>query len=184
VLELSKPIFAVVVISVFFLSAIIYNMSFENARFWGNPNISFRNDYELLAWVSQNTDSSSLIMNDYSWNSEFLQSFSAKNITSSPWPSSIDELAKARDSQIAWNRPEFIEDFIRKYNVSYVLLVDDPLDYNPVSVGGDNQFYLKTINRITYKNIFNHMPFLKLMKEGPEPDSGAVYKVVLNNSRF
>ena len=180
-LDLSKPIFATVVISLFFLSAIIYNMSFENAKYWGNPNVSFRNDYELLAWVSQNTDSSSLIMNDYSWNSQFLESFSVKNITSSYWPSSIDELARARDSQIAWNRPEFIEDFIRKYNVSYVLLVDDPLDFNPLIAGGDNQFYLKTINRITYKNIFNHMPFLKLIKDGPEPDSGAIYKVILNN---
>ena len=181
-LNFSKPIFAVAVISIFFLSAIIYNMSFENAKYWGNPNISFKNDYELLAWVSQNTDSSSLIMNDYSWNSQFLESFSAKNITSSYWPSTIDELGKARDSQIAWNRPEFMEDFIRKYNVSYILLVDDPLDFNPLVVGGDNQFYLKTINRITYKNIFNHMPFLKLMKDGPEPDSGAIYKVIGNDS--
>ena len=180
-LNFSKPIFAIAVISIFFLSAIVYNMSFENAKYWGNPNISFKNDYELLAWVSQNTDSSTLIMNDYSWNSQFLESFSAKNITSSYWPSTIDELGKARDSQIAWNRPEFMEDFIRKYNVSYILLVADPLDFNPLIAGGDNQFYLKTINRITYKNIFNHMPFLKLMKDGPEPDSGAIYKVILNN---
>jgi hypothetical protein len=183
-LDISKPIFVAVVISVFFLSAIIYNLSFENAKFWGNPNISFRNDYELLAWISQNTDSSSLIMNDFSWNSQFLQSFSAKNVTAGFWPSSIDELAKARDNQIAWNRPEFIEDFIRKYNVSYVLLVDDPLDFNPLTVGGDNQFYLKTINRITYKSIFAHMPILKLIKDGPEPDSGAIYEVILNNSQF
>lgn len=179
-LRLPRPILATTLILIYFSTPIIYNMTFEHARFWGYPSSELENSYKLLTWISQNTNSSSPIMTDYSWPSLFLNSFSLKNVTSTYWPSTFEDFARARESQIAWSRPELLRDFINKYDIEYVLLTSSPLVFNPTVIGGDSLFYFNNITPNAYQNIFKDLPFLKKVRE--DPSGGAIYKVVINNT--
>jgi hypothetical protein len=172
------PILCTLLILAFFLFPIMNNFTFAIAKYWGYPYIELRNDFPLLTWMSQNINSSDLIMTDYSWESTYLNLFSLKNTTATYWPDSAEEMTRARFNQMAWDRPgEFIEDFIKKYNVKYIFVSSDPVFFNPNAIGGDNLYYLKNIKPDQYKDIFESLPFLEKVRE----TSGAVYRVVMQN---
>jgi hypothetical protein len=136
----------------------------------------FRNDYDLLAWVSHNVNMSDLIMTDYTYTSEFIQSFSLKNVTGTHnlilTPTDYE---RAKDSVIAWDRPTLLRSFIDRYDVKYILLDSEPAHRIPPEIGGNDQYTNRIFTADQYREIFSHMPFLKVVKQ---VGSSAVYKVI------
>jgi hypothetical protein len=180
ILHSSRTAVSLSLITIFFLSPLVSHLTFEQAELlgWFQTSDWFRNDYNLLLWISHNTSSTDLLMTDSSYTSRFINSFSLKNITSSLFFSynNSSSAALAKDNAIAWDRPElFLKQFIDKYDVKYIVLVSDWSYTDPKGKGGDDLFHAKRITADQYKEIFNQMPFLKAVKEvGPS----AVYKVV------
>jgi hypothetical protein len=172
----SKVIFSLVLIIGFFFWPIISHITLEQAKHWGFPNFEFHKNYGLFLWLHHNTNSSDLLMTDYSFNTQFLNSFSIKNMTATFWPNTPSDVTRAYDGQIAWERPGLMKDFIRKYDVKYIVVISDPWGYlDPAPLGGDNLLYRMPFTTDEYNGILSHMPFLKLVKK---VGSSSVYKVV------
>ncbi len=177
-LRVPKMALCTVLMLFFFLTPIIDDVTLVNAKYWGYPNSELTNDLPLLIWLSQNTNSSDVIMNDYSKEGTAVNLLSLKNTTVNYWPESEEDITRSKLSQIAWIRPgEFLEDFIKRYDVKYIFVPSDPIFYNPTMDYKiwDNLISLKNTTSPQYKNLYNSFPFLENVKE---TGSGAVYKVV------
>ena len=177
----SRLLISIVLISVFFMPSVLSQITLEQAKEYGwvvaTPN--FRSDYELLAWVSKNVNESDLIMTDYTYTSKSIQSFSLKNVTANPYPSSPLEVERAKDNVIAWDRPSLLRSFLRTYEVKYILL-DSELGHRiPPEIGGDDRYDSRIFNPNQYIQIFSHMPFLKIVKQ---VGSSTLYKVLNENN--
>lgn len=173
----SKGILSIFLISILFLPSFISNITFQQADIWSwfTRSDYFRNDSGLLSWISDKTNSSDLLMTDFSYTSLFIKSFSPKNTTDPIYPNSPLEFERARDSLIAWNRPSLLDQFVHKYGVKYVVLLSDPYYYDRPRVYGDGHFHIKSFTVDEYRAMLNQMRFLKVVKEaGP----AAVYAVV------
>ena len=89
-----------------------------------------------LRGLASNVNESDLIMTDYTYTSKSIQSFSLKNVTANPYPSSPLEVERAKDNVIAWDRPSLLRSFLRTYEVKYILL-DSELGHRiPPEIGG------------------------------------------------
>jgi hypothetical protein len=177
VLHTSRAAISLVLISILFLSPFISHIRLEQANIWGwFPRSDwFRMDYDLLAWISHNINSSALLMTDYSFTSSFIYSFSFKNVTAKWYPDSPIEYERAKDSTITWNRPELLRQFIDKYDVKYIVLNSEWNYLDIPGIGGEGLFHPKRFDVFQYSEIFSRMPFLKIVKQvGPS----AVYEVV------
>jgi hypothetical protein len=179
IVHASRAAISLLIITIFFSSHLVSHITFEQADYWGWFQTSswFRNDFSLLAWLSHNTSSSDLLMTDYSYTSRFINSFSLKNVTSPiVFSYNSSSLAAAKESSIAWDRPElFLKQFIDKYDVKYIVVLSEWSNLNLKAKGGDDLFHTKRITSDQYKEIFSRMPFLKAVKE---VGSAAVYEVV------
>jgi hypothetical protein len=180
-LRTSRLLISFVVIFVFFMPSVLSQISFVQAKLYGwiFATPSFRNDYELLAWISSNVNETDLIMTDYTYSSKSIQSFSLKNVTATPYPTSPLEVERAKDNAIAWDRPTLLRPFLKNYAVKYVFL-DSELGHRiPPEIGGDDRYVSKIFSPNQYIRIFNHMPFLKIIKQ---VGSSALYKVLNDNN--
>ncbi|HEY7227356.1 MAG TPA: hypothetical protein VH481_04460, partial [Nitrososphaeraceae archaeon] len=176
-LRTSRLLISFVVIFVFFMPSVLSQISFVQAKLYGwiFATPSFRNDYELLAWISSNVNETDLIMTDYTYSSKSIQSFSLKNVTATPYPTSPLEVERAKDNAIAWDRPTLLRSFLKNYAVKYILL-DSELGHRiPPEIGGDDRYVSKIFSPNQYIRIFNHMPFLKIIKQ---VGSSTLYKVL------
>jgi hypothetical protein len=171
-----KGLLCFVLLIAFFFNPFVSHLRLDQAKEWGFPNPDFHKNYDLLLWIHSNTNSSDLLMTDYSFTAQFLNSFSVKNMTATLWPDTASVVARTYDSQIAWERPDLIKDFVRKYDVKYIIVVSDSLgSLDPAPLGGDNLFYFKAFSADEYNKILTHMSFLKLVKK---VGSSAVYRVL------
>jgi hypothetical protein len=180
-LHTSRLLISFVVIFVFFMPSVLSQISFVQAKLYGwiFATPSFRNDYELLAWISSNVNETDLIMTDYTYSSKSIQSFSLKNVTATPYPTSPLEVERAKDNAIAWDRPTLLRSFLKNYAVKYILL-DSELGHRiPPEIGGDDRYVSKIFSPNQYVRIFNHMPFLKIIKQ---VGSSTLYKVLNDNN--
>ena len=180
-LRISRLLISIVLIFVFFMPSVLSQITFEQAKEYGwiVATPSFRNDYELFAWVSSNVNESDLIMTDYTYTSKSIQSFSLKNVTAAPYPSSPLQVERAKDNVIAWDRPTLLKSFLKNYEVKYLLL-DSELGHRiPPEIGGDDQYRSRIFSPNQYIEIFNHMPFLKIVKQ---VGSSTLYKVINDNN--
>jgi hypothetical protein len=177
ILQISRALISLVVIFMFFLPSVVSHITFEQANQWGwivaTPH--FRNDYDLFRWVSLNTNISDLIMTDYTYTSRSIQSFSLKNVTATPFPHSPAEIERAKDNVIAWDRPTLLRSFINRYDVKYILLDSEWGHRIPPEIGGNDQYTYRIFTADQYREIFSHMPFLKVVKQ---VGSSALYKVI------
>jgi hypothetical protein len=149
---------------------------------WFSRSETFRNDYDMIAWISENIDSNDLIMVQNSHTSSFIYSFAIKNITSLPLglPESEYKIQRAFDNQITWDRPQLLEQFIDNYNVKYVVLLTAPDSWgykNPVILGGDRLLHNQKYSLQSYDNIFTNMSFLEPVKTF---GTSKLYEVVPN----
>jgi hypothetical protein len=168
---------AIALISIFFLPSLVSHGTLEQAEHWDwiFGSAHFKNDYNLLAWMSNNINMSDLIMTDYTYTSKSIHSFSLKNTTHNPFPHSQTEIERDKNNAVAWDRLTLLRSFVNRYDVKYILLDSEPLHRLPPEVGGDDVYSNRVFDTDQYKEIFSHMPFLKLIKEF---DSAAVYEVM------
>jgi hypothetical protein len=179
-LSVARISISVSLIAAFFLPSILSSLTLEQADNWdwtfGRDD--FKNDYALFSWVSKNTNFSDLIMVDYSYPSRSIHSFSLKNVTHNPFPSTPKDVELDKDNIIAWERPGLLKSFIDRYDVRYVIL--DSSRFHRVSgeVGGDDMHVHKLFTAKEYNEIFRKMPFLELVKQF---DTSSLYKVIDEN---
>ena len=137
---------------------------------WYSRSNTFGNDYSMMAWISQNIDPNDLIMVQNSDTFSFIYSLAVKNVTSLALglPESQNAVQRAFDSQITWNRPELLEQFVDRYDVKYVLLLTAPESWgyrNLAILGGDGLLHHQKYSVRGYDNILSNMTFLEPIKK-------------------
>jgi hypothetical protein len=177
--NLSKVIIIALIILLGFTPSLFSNFTFEQAhKYSWLMRHGFTNDYDVLLWVHKNIQLNELIMNDYSYVSRYLLSFSIKNVTSKYYFNSDYEWRRAMEVQEFWRKPNDINLFlklVKDYNISYILVTSERGYENWVGIGGDNMYVTKPYAPAEYKAIFNNNPYLKLKFE--KGDAG-IYKVL------
>jgi hypothetical protein len=167
---------SLVLIVTFFIPSLVSHGTLEQAVHWdwifGSPH--FRNDYNLLAWVSHNINTSDLIMIDYTYTSKSIHSFSLKNTTHNAFPHTQTEIERDKNNAVTWDRPTFLRSFVDRYDVKFILLDSEPSHRLPPEVGGDDKYSARLFDAKQYREVLDHMPFLKLIKEF---GSSALYEV-------
>jgi hypothetical protein len=159
--------------AVLFLPDVFSNAELEQADKWVgwfSRSKTFGNDYGMIEWISENTDSKDLIMVQNSRTSAFIYSFALKNLTSTILgiPETHYKVQRSFDNQIAWNRPELLEQFVNEYDVKYVLLLTAPSSWgysNQAVLGGDRLQHSQKYGIQSYDNIFTNMSFLETVKK-------------------
>ena len=140
----------------------------------------FSNDYALLLWIHFNVKPDELIMNDYSFTSLYLQSFSFKNVTAKiPFLTKYEE-ERAKETQKFWQNPSNITHLkwlIDKYNISYILVTSEKMYLNWIGIGGNNKYMTKPHSPSEYIKYLNTASFVELVFRKNE---AAIYKVVKN----
>ena len=116
----------------------------------------------MLMWVDENISSSDLILNDYSYPSLFLTSFSLKNITSHQHLDTPENYQRAKDSSDFWKNPDDYLSFLelaKKYSIEYVLVtsVSGYKDWF-----GQKDYVQKPFGSKT-KTVFDENPYVKLV---------------------
>lgn len=175
---LCKIIAVCSIIFILFSSSLIYTFNFTGAKNYSwLMRHGFENDYDVLYWAHENISSNELIINDYSFTSRFLLSFSLKNITSTYHLKSDFEINRAKDVQVFWSNPRntsYLLELIDKYDPLYVLVTSERGYHNLPIIGGDGKYHQKPFTPATYKSIFQEIPFLELVFENG--DAG-IYKI-------
>jgi len=179
-LSLARISISLSLIAAFFLPSLLSSLTLEQADNWDwiFGREVFKNDYALFSWISKNTNSSDLIMVDYSYASRSIHSFSLKNVTHNPFPSTPKDVELDKDNIIAWERPGLLKSFIDRYNVKYILLDSEPFHRVSGEAGGDDTHHHKLFTVNEYNEIFRKMPFLQLVKQF---NTSSLYKVINEN---
>jgi hypothetical protein len=137
----------------------------------------FSNDRDVLLWINENVSSNDLILNDYSYTSRYLLSFSIKNVTAKYYFNSDYERNRAIAVQEFWKNPNNISQFldlVMRYNISYVLLTSERGYNNWGGIGGDNKYTNKPFTAADYTTFFSENPLLELVFE---KNGAAIYRV-------
>ncbi|MGI0043580.1 MAG: hypothetical protein ACRD47_07700, partial [Nitrososphaeraceae archaeon] len=149
----------------------------------------FPNSYATAEWLSRNSDSDDLILNDRTYSSFYINGFASRNLTYSymsgwlktlpaDWPSDFEmmsrNLTKVWDSP--WNK-DMVSDLVKKYDVKFIALFEDDKFTNWENWGGDGRVAgtQKPYSNKQYEYVFSSYDFLDLVfKKG----DSLVYKVI------
>jgi len=155
------------IIMFLFMPSLISNISLEQGSYWGwmVANADFKNDFKLFSWISNNINKKDLIMNDYTYTSKKIFSFSLANVTAIPIPILPAEVELAKDNALVWDKPTLLKSFIERYHVKYLLLDSDENHRVPPEIGGMDENIPRAYTPSDYKEILSHMPFLLKIKE-------------------
>jgi hypothetical protein len=146
---------------------VLPNLSFmqANAQYadWFVKQKGFTTDFEALEWIHWNIPSQDLILNDLSYASFYLRSFSIKNI------GVVYQLTFQNESDILdyieiWKRPEdvvYLKKIIEIYEMKYILVTAEPRFFDFIRSKTDRVAYThKFYTPAEYIAIFNTYPFL------------------------
>lgn len=174
----NKIIAVFLIVSLVFTPSLFSTLTFEPAhRYSWLMRHGFANDYDVLLWVNENVRPADLIMNDYSYTSRYLLSFSIKNVTAKHYFNSDFERTRALDVEEFWKKPMDIARFlnlIEKYNISYVLITSELGCRIPKDIGGSSKYIAKPYSPAMYKALFDDSPLLELMFE---KGNASIYKI-------
>lgn len=134
-------------------------------------------DYMVLFWLRENIASKDLILNDYSYVSLYLLSFSIKNVTSYQSLGSSEDRQRATDAHNFWKKPNdyvLFSELVNKYDIKYVLVTSESGYLDWIGVGGDNQYKPKPFGNRT-KLVFDNNPYVKILFE---TEYAGIYKVI------
>lgn len=169
---------ALLIILFVFTPSLFSHFTFEPAyRYsWLNRH-GLKNDYNVLLWIHESIQSNELIMNDYSYTSQYLPSFSIKNLTSKILLNSDNELSRAIAVQDFWKDPTDLDHFVElveNYSISYILVTSERGYSNWEGIGGDNKYTSKPYSASEYKKVLSDNPLVELLFEKGD---AAVYSV-------
>lgn len=172
-------IIVVLLIFLIFAPSLISNFTFEQAnKFSWFTRSGFDNDYDVLLWAHRNINANDTILDDFSFTSWYLESFSVKDTTSVFWSRSDFKIDRARAALDFIRNPEnssMLIDLIHKYSIKYILVTSEWGYYVWNGVGGNNQYVKKPYSPAQYKAILNYYPFLKLVTE---KGNAGIYEVL------
>ena len=158
----------VLVLSPQFTSSIVQEFSYTNARRWSVwPCMgSFPYDYPAVLWINYYVHQEDLILIDRSIASNWILSFSLKNLTFHLHMDS-DQTKRLYELEIVWNKPYengTIYQILKKYNVRYIFVTSEPGYFLPELHGGAFLYYTaKPFTPSEYISIFDTYPFLKIV---------------------
>jgi len=135
-------------------------------------------DYLAAMWIDQNIPTEDLILNDLSWASLYLLSFSVKNVVFNL----MGYIERAKDCLVIWEQPEhpmheqILINLIKKYEIKYLWVTAEWGYFDWWFFGGDNGYYAKTKRPLVYGEIFDKYHILT-----PVFQSGhsKIYKITL-----
>lgn len=173
-----KALFSSLCLLIVFVPSLVTTLQFEPAhRYSWLLRHGFTDDYDVLLWASENILSDALIMNDYSYDSRYLLSFSLKNVSSKYHFDTDYERNRAIEIQYFWENKldnGMLFKLIEKYNVSYILVTSQKSYHNWVGINGDDRYTTKAFKPEEYKIFFNDLPLLELMFEKGE---SGIYRI-------
>jgi hypothetical protein len=130
---------------------------------WFINQKGFTTDFEALEWIHWNIPSNDLILNDLSYASFYLRSFSIKNI------GVVYKLTFQNESDILdyieiWKHPEdvvYLKRIIERYEIKYILVTAEPRFFDFIRSKTDRIAYThKFYTSAEYIAIFNTYSFL------------------------
>jgi hypothetical protein len=132
----------------------------------------FTSDFEALEWIDRNIPPEDLILNDFSFSSFYLLSFSYRNVTTF-----YQSHSKATiDSFQVWRKPEdsnFLRLMIEKYDVKYIFVTSEPRFFDYL-YKGPAEYTVKFYTPSEYIDIFDSYPFLTpIFRQG----ESVIYKI-------
>lgn len=131
---------------------------------WFSASDYFRADYPLLEWIHSNIPSNALILNDYSYTSQYLLSFSIKNITSHYWLGEDKAYIRAMDAKKYWQDPTdlcFLRNIVVKHDIKYILTTQEWGFHDWLGLGGDDQYKAKPYDRLYLQSVLSSTALVK-----------------------
>lgn len=122
----------------------------------GSLNYRMTDDFEAINWMRNNISPKDLILNDLSWSSLYIPSFSLMNVTFSYF----SENSRALELKEIWKNPKDIAlmtHLLDKYNIGYVFVTSEWGYYDWEGWGGDGAYKTKPHD---YIKLFDQYQFL------------------------
>lgn len=181
---LNYLVISVFVLSIFVISVpgLISITSEKPGWFLTNTSAvkDFQSNYDAALWLTDNVNPNELILNDESYTSLYLHSFSMFNLSASYY--NLDKQDMKKELKKVWYDPTNEKQIImllKKHNVAYIVLMDEFGYANDKRLGNNGlpAYVPKHFKNSQYQVIFSNYDFLELkFKNG----MALIYKVKLN----
>jgi len=131
---------------------------------WYAMESSFQFDSEAAKWMERNIPSQDLILNDLSWVSLFLPSFSVNNVVFSR----LSELSRAIECKTIWMTPgkpgnfTLLYHLIEKYEIKYIFTTSEWGFFDWWVWEGDGTYKSKPLSELYYAQKYDSCPFLRV----------------------
>lgn len=162
----------------------VFSFHYAQRLAWHQRWPCFKPDFEVMVWISENIPSEDTILNDLSFTSLFLNSLSIKDVVFTydfhllpVRQSGLNTTLRAIECKQVWFNPTnvtLIKHLIQKYKIRYIWVAAEEGYFDYWTLGGDNQYKLKSYSPSSYAHIFNRYPFLSPVFEW---GTSKVYKV-------
>lgn len=145
-------------------------------------NNEYHDDYIAAMWIDQNIPVEDLILNDLSWASLYLLSFSIKNVVYSVVPG---HFKRAKECKVIWEQPDnpmheqILISLIEKYGIKYIYVTAELGYFDWWEIGGDDTYKLKTKKPSVYAVIFDKYSFLTPVFQSGD---SKIYKITFETS--
>jgi len=139
-------------------------------------------DYLAAMWINQNIPAEDLILNDLSWASLYLLSFSIKNVVFSVIPGNF---LRIKECRVIWDQPDYpmhdqiLISLIEKYEIKYLWVTAEKGYFDWWELGGDDLYKQKKKNSSVYIEIFDQYPFLTSVFQS---GNSKIYKITFEMS--
>lgn len=123
---------------------------------------AFPHNYAAATWISQSIPRHDLILNDLSWDSLYLQSYTMKNVTYTSFIVEFDA-DRGRDLRQIWRNPSnepLLRAQLKQYNVSYIYSSMAKNELRLTHLGEDGNYESKSFSPEEYRQILSTYPFL------------------------
>lgn len=130
-------------------------------RGWFPHSDYFADDFAALEWIEKHVPSNALILNDRSYISLYLLSFSIKNLTFNYYTVTYTQKLDSTLTQIWTNPSNISRELLKTYDVKYILLTSEQGYLTEPRLEGDYKYVPKIHSNDVYTSIFDSCPFLK-----------------------
>lgn len=132
-----------------------------NTLGWFPHSDYFADDFAALEWIEKHIPNNALILNDRSYISLYLLSFSIKNLTFNYYTVTYTQKLDLTLMQIWTNPSNISRELLKTYDVKYILLTSEQGYLTEPRLEGDYKYVPKIHSNDIYTSIFDSCPFLK-----------------------
>lgn len=152
----------------------------KNPGWFSSAAPYFDADYKTSEWLVKNVQDDELILSDRTYSSLFLYGFKVFNLSHNYWGGLFYPMPHELSS--VWSDPGDVDNarqLVNKYDVKYIVLMNDPVFIDYAGWGGTGQYMGKPYSTEQYKSFFDSYGFLKLEYRN---GNALVYSVQLADS--